>query len=489
MQPLGVGLVYWQALAPLFEAGRELVSVLELEPQTLWEKSGAGSDWHYRVNQGLLLQVAALPQHKLMHGVGQPLGGLCDDPLDWRTPWAQCAQALQPAWASEHLSFNRFKDPHRAGGIEQTSFLLPPRQSPAGVAVAARNIARLRDASGVPVAFETGVNYLQPRADEMPDRDYFAQVAEAADCGILLDLHNLWVNQRNGRCSVAHVLEALPLHRVWELHLAGGSLLNGYWLDAHDRLADEQLLELAAQLIPRLPNLGALMFEILPQYIPGVGLDRIARQLEQLAALWRLRPAQQVHVPPQTPQRLPVSPAPWRQRVSPDAAGLVDLQAWEQTLGMLALGRELPPGDALPGLADDAGRWIFEQLVREFRCGRIVRVMRYSVLTLLRGLGPAALNALMQTYCRNCPSDIFTAMEADHFARYLRCKIDDRELNLPWLNEVLAFEHAMIRASLRGESSALDWSVDPTLLFAALESGEGLETLPPLALRMQVQAD
>jgi uncharacterized protein len=197
-----------------------------------------------------------------------------------------------------------------------------------------------------------------------------------------------------------------------------------------------------------------------------------------------LRPAQQVLAPPTALRGAPDSPT---------FAAIADVQAWEQTLGALALGRDIgrdgPEGGGLPGLADDAGRWIFEQLVVEFRWGRIVRVMRYSVLALLRGLGAAALNTLLQAYCHSCPSDIFTAMEADHFACYLRGKIDDGELNLPWLGEVLAFEHAMIRASLRGEASALDWSVDPTLLFAALESGEGLDALPPAALRMQVQAD
>ena len=60
-----------------------------------------------------------------------------------------------------------------------------------------------------------------------------AAVAECADCGILLDLHNLFANGVNGRQSVEEFIAQLPLERVWEIHVAGGVELDGYWLDAH----------------------------------------------------------------------------------------------------------------------------------------------------------------------------------------------------------------------------------------------------------------
>ncbi|WP_395704180.1 DUF692 family multinuclear iron-containing protein [Aquabacterium sp.] len=481
--PLGIGLVYWQALEPLFAAGDQRLQVLELEPQTLWEQRHDGGAWHYHVNAGLLQRVAALPQAKLMHGVGHPLGGSCDDPLDWRTPWRHCAQALQPAWTSEHLSFNRFVDAQ--GRVAQTSFLLPPRQTAAGVAQAAQRLRQLRALSGTPVAFETGVNYLQPRPDELPDGRFFAQVAEAGDAGVLLDLHNLWVNARNGRAAVEQVLDELPLDRVWELHLAGGSLLDGYWLDAHDRLADQALLDIAAALIPRLPNLGALIFEILPQYVAGVGLDAIARQLDAMAALWALRPPRPVPAAQHRRQRAALRP------MAPLAADArAALHDWERCLGPLALAQATAEDRAaVPGLADDPGCRIFEQLVREFRCGRIVRVMRYSLLAMLRALGPVEVDTLMRAYCRSCPSHLFTAIEADHFAHYLSGQLQAGALaRVPWLAEVLAFEHAMVRAALHGEGCTLQWTVDPVRLFEALESGTGLDRLPPLPLQMQVQA-
>src|SRR5204863_1075375 len=132
---------------------------------------------------------------------------------------------FNPPWASDHLSFN-----HTAEFA--TGFFLPPRQTMAGVEAAAAAISRLRAALQVPLAVETGVNYLRPRTDELPDGEFVARVIETADCGLLLDLHNVYCNSVNGRQPIEEFLDQLPLERVWEVHLAGGFEMDGFYLDA-----------------------------------------------------------------------------------------------------------------------------------------------------------------------------------------------------------------------------------------------------------------
>src|SRR4029453_5953432 len=83
-------------------------------------------------------------------------------------------------------------------------------------------------AVGVPFAFETGVNYLQTRQDEIPDGEFVAELGRGGDCGILLDLHNIYCNQLNGRQTVEKFLSQIPLDRVWEMHVAGGFEMDGY---------------------------------------------------------------------------------------------------------------------------------------------------------------------------------------------------------------------------------------------------------------------
>ena len=473
MRRLGVGLVYWPELAPVVAAGGEIISVLEIEPQTLWEKAFIDGRGAYRINEEAFSRIEAMPHVKLIHGVGHPVGGLTDDPLDWRTPFARCVNMLNPPWVSEHLSFNRFSTPE---GIRESSFLLPPRQTPAGVMVAAENLRRMQKIVGRPVAFETGVNYLQRRPDEMSDGEYFAAVAAAAECGILLDLHNLWANERNGRQPLTEILDVLPLERVWEVHVAGGMPLNGYWLDAHCGLVDDGLMRLVEQTLSRLPNLSALVFEILPQYVAGIGLDCIHRQMESLSALWRRRP----------PVEVAVSPAQSGEMFHRAEKGIGDMLAWEQSLAAIALGWPRPT-TGLSDLVEDSGGAVFEQLVHEFRSGRVARGLRYSMLTLFRYLGAQAVDGLVRVYCRTEPADIFTAVEAERFAAFLQRRIEDGRLCVPFLSEVLAFERAIIRASLYGAGTHLQWTVDPSALFSALETGGRIDLLARTSVPMVVQ--
>jgi len=475
---LGVGLIYWSALGPLFEPGTELVNVLELEPQTLWEKVGRPDDWHYRVNERLLDEVAGFAQAKLVHGIGHPFGGTVGDPVDHLALLRRAVERLDPAWVSEHLSFNRVA---RQGAVAETGFLMPPRQSLAGVEVAARNIGTFRRAMRRPVAFETGVSYLRPRVDELGDAAYFRAVAETAGCGILLDLHNLWCNELNGRGRVVDVVDGLPLERVWEVHLAGGMPLSGYWLDAHSGPVPAPLMDIAAEVVPRLPKLGALMFEILPEHLPAMGMDGVGRQLEELQALWATRPARAVSAA--------WADAQWSHQdwpvpatVAPDS--IAEARRWEDGVAGAVRGDARVAG-GFDGLDGDPGTGVLHKLVGDFRRASLTRALRYTMTALLAGLGARVTHELVDSFCAEHDPDSYPAVEADAFARYLRARpavVD----GVPYLRETLEFERALVRATLFGATTDVEWSADPTAIFAALESGRLPSDLPAMRSRMRV---
>lgn len=463
MRPLGVGLIYLTELDSLFREGNPDLAVLELEPETFWEKlhpEGPGGAPAYLRNGEAMARIAALPQRKLVHSVGFPVGGTQCYGGDFVTPLAATVRDLDAAWASEHLSFNTVSTPD---GPEQIGFLLPPRQTREGVDLAVRNIRRLAARMPTPFAFETGVNYLQPRPDELSDGAFFAAIAEGAGCGILLDLHNLWANERNGRAPIEAVLDQLPLDRVWEVHLAGGMLLDGYYLDAHSGAIAPELLDLAARVIPRLPNLGALIFEILPGYVPRLGLSGVRRQLALMNELWRLRRNERIVVPRMV---VPCNGTPTMAGEPSD-----DILRWERTLGTLAVGHS--PGGATASavhLAEDPAIAVFRKLIGEFRSGRISRALHYTTILMLANWGPARVHALLAEYTAQCYPDIFTSGEADRFACFLRERLDRLPLS-PYLRDVLHFEHALVRAALYRERTTVQWDIDPTELFDTLEQG------------------
>ena len=278
---LGAGLVVFPDLVPLLDEIGDRADVYELEPQTCWLPTG-DPDRPWRIDREVFAAIAGRHRPVLAHGVSAPVGGT--EPPDPRAValFAESVDALGAVAASEHLAFNRAVVD---GSTIETGLFLPPCPSDALVELAVGSVATYQRHLSVPFSIENAVSYLRPRPGELADSTIVARVAEGADCGILLDLHNLWCNERNGRETVDDALARLPLERVTEVHLAGGQWLGGCYLDAHSGPVDPALMAIAARVLPMLPEVRAVLFEILPSRLWGVGLDPLLAQLEALQDL------------------------------------------------------------------------------------------------------------------------------------------------------------------------------------------------------------
>jgi uncharacterized protein (UPF0276 family) len=449
---LGVGITYSSGLEPLLEKRPELFNVIEVEPQTTWLETRQASH-PYQVLEEVLEYIAQLPGRKLLHSVGIPVGGTVRPNPAQFDLLQQMIERLDSPWMSEHLSFNATPE-------FSTGFFLPPRQTPEGVETAARSIGDLQAALSVPIAVETGVNYLQPRSDEMDDGAFVARVIETANCGLLLDLHNLWANQLNGRQSLEAYLSQLPLERVWEIHLAGGMKLDGFWLDAHCGEIPAPLFELAKRVVPVLPNLKAVIFEIFPSFIPLVGLDLIRGEIERLHELWELRENTR-------PAGATFSPPAGKQPTAESIKGqIVPPTRWEWILGNLVIGRTPSDGLAL-ALASDPGVQIINRLIQEFRASMLVGALRLTSRLMMLALGPDIFRTILADFWSKTPPHQFALAEAEAFAEYL-IAID---LKLPQLLKVLEFERATIATLIDRQPRLVHFELDPLPMLRALAEG------------------
>jgi uncharacterized protein (UPF0276 family) len=481
---LGIGLVYFQELHPVYEQLDDLIDVVEVEPQTLWHRGPAGGP--HRIDPAAYAPLARLRQPKLLHGVGMPL--VSPVPPDPRQipAWQASIAALSPAWVSEHLAFMRARPPdppeHReASGLRPASspgdthhagFLLPPRQDAATARAAARQIRRLQDLSGVPVAFEIAPNYLRPQPDEIPDGQFYAEVARQADCGILVDLHNLWCNERNGRGRVEDVLATLPPEQVWEFHVAGGQLHGAYWLDAHMGSAPRQVLDIAARWISRFPHLGAIVFEVMPTawLTDQFDVTRLRDQLTQLQALW------QRHAPPAWPRTPRQQPQPQRP-APPVADDTADL--WYGQLAALVNRRPCPTTDLNQALALDPGVQVYRDLIDSARGSVIASELTLSWRLMMLTLGQATTDALLQEFWRNVWPQPFALDEISAFAQQVDRWQEEGRLPVPHLRSVIDYEmaHARLHSPDGTDLTEIQvtFDVDPAGLLNALAQGQ----LPP----------
>ena len=271
----------------------------------------------------------------------------------------------------------------------------------------ASHIAQRQAMLGGPFLFETGVNYFRPRPDEMRDGIFFAEVARRANCGILLDLHNIWANARNGRQPVESLLAYLPLERVWELHVAGGISHQEYWLDAHDGGVPDPVIAIARDLVPHLPNLGAIIFEINPSTLGRFGMQALAREIERLRAIWELRSNRYWTAQP-TPHPLISSYPECGDHLRVLADGLKQARVRQQENARVT--------------SSDPAFDLYAELIRAGHLGVLTELMPKVIETSLRSRGADPAERLLDTYLEAVPPQLFGIEEARRFVNWLRLR-------------------------------------------------------------------
>ncbi len=200
-----------------------------------------------------------------VHSVSVSLGSA--EGLDQRAlqHLATVCERLGATVASEHVSFVR------AGGLE-SGHLLPMPFTTEAVEVLVENVKLAKETVPVPFAVENVAALLQWPGATWSEPEFVRRVVEGADCGLLLDVSNLYANARNFGGDALVALAAFPLERVKYLHVAGGVQRGRLYHDTH---AHPLPLEVVA-LVKRVRALGCqagVLLERDDRYPPEEELD------------------------------------------------------------------------------------------------------------------------------------------------------------------------------------------------------------------------
>ncbi len=463
--PLGVGVVWVPGIEPLLEPGMDLIDVVEIEPQMYWDYL-PDEIWPYRMQKAAFDYLARLGKPILVHGVGGAAAGSHLPPSEFTRYFHEVVAQLDPVWVSEHFSFLHMHGPE---GRYFAGMMLPALQTESGAETAARNIRTVTSGLRAPFALETQVNYMQSRCGNLSDGEFMAKVVKKLDCGILLDILNIWVNQKNGRQPVMEYLDAIPLDRVCEVHLAGAKLDDGVWLDAHNGTLQDEVLELTERILPRLPKVRALTLEVIPYFVPRAGMDLLAQQFQVVRKLWDGRhslPADSRRTA-RPPDASPVA------MVELEGAESLDPEAWEKTLGeWTAFGKG--EGPLFEHMRNDRGMRTYRMIANSFRSGNLSDTMGLTLQFLLRFQGPDAVEKLLEEYCRWCPPGQFPLSEAKTFVAFLR----ERPVDHPYWANILDFDEAKLLAVEANHPREIRFDYDPNRLLESIAKGELPMDLP-----------
>ncbi len=172
-----------------------------------------------------------------LHSVAMNLGGM--QPIDrhYLQQLKQLAQRIDARWISDHCCFSS------GAGFHSHNLLPLPYTYEAARHIAER-IDQVQDYLGQQILIENVSAYLSAKDPDLQEGEFIALVAEEADCRLLLDINNFYVNQFNlGQDAWQQILQ-LPVRRIAEIHLGGFEDKGDYLLDGHNRPVAEAVWQL-----------------------------------------------------------------------------------------------------------------------------------------------------------------------------------------------------------------------------------------------------
>lgn len=149
-----------------------------------------------------------------VHGVGLSIGG--KDPLDvdHLKRLKHLCDWLNPASFSEHLAWSTHE-----GAYLNDLIALPYTEET--LTSVADHINQVQDVLGCKMLLENPSSYLAFAESTLSETDFLAEVVMRTDCGLLLDINNVFISANNLKTSATDYIDAFPLDHVGEYHLGG----------------------------------------------------------------------------------------------------------------------------------------------------------------------------------------------------------------------------------------------------------------------------
>ena len=163
----------------------------------------------------------------VMHGVSLSIGST--DPLnfDYLRKLKRLAGEVRACWISDHLCWTGV-----AG--RNTHDLLPIPFNEDSLRHVVERIRTVQDFLEQPLVLENPSSYVTFAASTMTEWEFLGRMADEADCGLLLDVNNVYVSSRNHDFDPTEYLRSLPHGRVVQVHLAGHTNMGTHCIDTHD---------------------------------------------------------------------------------------------------------------------------------------------------------------------------------------------------------------------------------------------------------------
>jgi len=220
----------------------------------------------------------------VMHGVSMSIGSV--EPLnrDYLKRLKSLIKRVEPVWFSDHLCWT---------GVDGVNLhdLMPLPYTEEAIQHVADRVSQVQDYMGRRMLLENVSSYITYNDSQISEWEFLSEIAERADCLILLDINNIYVSAYNHNFDPLTYLEAIPVERVYQFHLAGHTREQDLIIDTHDHPIADPVFELYARAVARFGRVSTMIerddnIPPLPELLEE--LERVRqigeRQLQQYVA-------------------------------------------------------------------------------------------------------------------------------------------------------------------------------------------------------------
>ena len=218
-------------------------------------------DWFEALTENYLIP-GGKPLHYLMrirerypmvlHGVSMSIGST--QPLDYAylAQLKALAARVEPAWISDHLCWT---------GIAGRNMhdLLPLPYTEEALANVVERVQTVQDVLGRRILLENVSSYVTYRDSQVSEWEFLREIAQRADCLLLLDVNNIYVSSVNHEFDPLDYLQAIPVDRVQQIHLAGHENHGDYLIDTHDHPVSDPVWELYDAAVRRFGSVSTMI--------------------------------------------------------------------------------------------------------------------------------------------------------------------------------------------------------------------------------------
>jgi hypothetical protein len=201
--------------------------ILKTQPEVDWFEVISENFVDSQGRPRYVLQQIAERYPVVMHGVSLSIGAT--DPLDFEylAKLKRLAREVNARWISDHLCWT---------GVlgRNTHDLLPVPFTEQTLRHVVERVRTVQDFLERPFVLENPSSYVTFQDSTMDEWEFISRMAEEADCGLLLDVNNVYVSSFNHDLDPDEFIRSLPHERIVQFHLAGHANYERYIIDTHD---------------------------------------------------------------------------------------------------------------------------------------------------------------------------------------------------------------------------------------------------------------